>query len=66
MKILFESSIFLHQPIGGISKYFCEINKILNNLYKNSGLFISPSKNEGFGLTPLEAMSFGVQLFVVI
>ena len=34
-------------------------DKILNNLYKNASLFISPSKNEGFGLTPLEAMSFG-------
>ena len=30
-----------------------DTNKILNNLYKNSGLFISPSKNEDFGLTLL-------------
>lgn len=34
-------------------------DKILNKLYKNASLFVAPSKNEGFGLTLLEAMSFG-------
>ena len=28
-------------------------------LYKNANLFISPSKIEGFGIPPLEAMSYG-------
>ncbi len=31
IKVLFESSIFLHQNVGGISKYVIELNK---NLYK--------------------------------
>jgi len=32
----------------------------LNYLYKNAGLFLFPSLYEGFGLPPLEAMSYGV------
>ena len=33
IKVLFESSIFLHQNVGGISKYITELNK---NLSKNN------------------------------
>ena len=33
IKVLFESSIFLHQNVGGISKYISELNK---NLFKNN------------------------------
>tara|TARA_B110000211_G_scaffold232790_1_gene297341 strand:- start:866 stop:1633 length:768 start_codon:yes stop_codon:yes gene_type:complete len=67
-KILcFGSTNFNLEEIQLIKKLKIENNvffksgndKILNNLYKNASLFISPSKNEGFGLTPLEAMSFG-------
>lgn len=32
---------------------------ILKNLYQNSNLLVFPSKYEGFGLPPLEAMSLG-------
>jgi len=28
MKIIFENSIFLHQSVGGISKYISKINQI--------------------------------------
>ena len=38
----------------------------LQRYYINSKVFISVSLVEGFGLTPLEAMSFVVLLFVVI
>tara|TARA_B110000858_G_scaffold193827_1_gene247122 strand:- start:29 stop:1096 length:1068 start_codon:yes stop_codon:yes gene_type:complete len=34
-------------------------DKTLKKLYQNASLFITTSKNEGFGLTPLEAMSCG-------
>ena len=27
IKVLFESSIFLHQKVGGVSKYISELNK---------------------------------------
>ena len=33
IKVLFEGSIFLHQNVGGISKYISELNK---NLFKNN------------------------------
>ena len=33
IKVLFEGSIFLHQNVGGISKYITELNK---NLFKNN------------------------------
>ena len=33
INVLFESSIFLHQNVGGISKYISELNK---NLLKNN------------------------------
>lgn len=36
----------------------------LKFLYKNSKLFVYPSFYEGFGLPPLEAMSFGVPVVV--
>ncbi|MDG1950209.1 MAG: glycosyltransferase family 1 protein [bacterium] len=32
----------------------------LANLYQNATLYLFPSRSEGFGLPPLEAMSFGV------
>lgn len=34
-------------------------DKTLRKLYQHASLFITTSKNEGFGLTPLEAMSCG-------
>lgn len=36
----------------------------LKILYKNSSLFVYPSLYEGFGLPPLEAMSYGVNILV--
>ncbi len=35
-------------------------DKKLENLYRNATIFVYPSRREGFGLPPLEAMSFGV------
>ncbi len=35
-------------------------DEILVNLYKNAHLFVFPSIDEGFGLPPLEAMTFGI------
>jgi len=32
----------------------------LANLYRGATLYLFPSRSEGFGLPPLEAMSFGV------
>lgn len=41
VKILFESSIFLHQKVGGVSKYVIKLNKNLSK--KNiSSKIISP------------------------
>ena len=34
-------------------------DSILSNLYKNAAAFVFPSKYEGLGLPPLEAMSLG-------
>ena len=34
-------------------------DKILERIYRNASLFLSTSKQEGFGLTPLEAMRCG-------
>jgi glycosyltransferase involved in cell wall biosynthesis len=34
------------------------------SLYKNAELFIYPSLNEGFGIPPIEAMSFGTPVLV--
>ena len=34
-------------------------DKTLIELYRKASLFVTTSKNEGFGLTPLEAMSCG-------
>ena len=40
IKVLFESSIFLHQKVGGVSKYVIKLNKICQ---KNiSSKIISP------------------------
>lgn len=36
----------------------------LKYLYKNAGVFVYPSLYEGFGLPPLEAMSYGVKTVV--
>ena len=30
IKVLFESSIFLHQKVGGVSKYVIKLNKNLS------------------------------------
>lgn len=35
-------------------------DELLIDLYKNAYLFVFPSVNEGFGLPPLEAMTFGI------
>lgn len=40
--------------------YLGEITKDINTLYQNLDLYVAPSRNEGFGLTVLEAMSSGV------
>lgn len=36
----------------------------LKYLYKNSSVFVYPSLYEGFGLPPLEAMSYGIKVIV--
>ena len=41
IKVLFESSIFLHQKVGGISKYVSILNKNLHK-YKISSEIFSP------------------------
>ena len=41
IKVLFESSIFLHQKVGGISKYVTVLNKNLHK-YKISSEIFSP------------------------
>ena len=65
--ICFGSNSFNSEEIQLIKRLKIENNvffesgsdKILSKFYKNASLFVAPSKNEGFGLTPLEAMSFG-------
>ena len=45
--------------------FTCKINDDeLKLLYKNSKVFVYPSIYEGFGLPPLEAMSYGVKTIV--
>ena len=39
IRILFENSIFLHQSVGGISKYITELNNHLNKQNINSKIF---------------------------
>ncbi len=39
IKVLFESSIFLHQNVGGISKYIIELNKNLSKFEVSSKIF---------------------------
>jgi glycosyltransferase involved in cell wall biosynthesis len=40
-------------------KYKCGDDKILASLYASAAAFVYPSLYEGFGIPPLEAMSFG-------
>ena len=42
IKVLFESSIFLHQKVGGISKYVTSLNKHLANFNVSSKKIFSP------------------------
>jgi len=39
--------------------YLAGHDKVLGNLYRNASAFVYPSLYEGFGIPPLEAMSFG-------
>ncbi len=45
MKILFDHSIFLHQKVGGISKYIVKLNENLNKREKISKIFCPISIN---------------------
>lgn len=45
-------------------KLFSGDDKILANLYKYAEAFVYPSKYEGFGLPPLEAMQYGTPVIV--
>ncbi len=45
-------------------KQFFGDDKVLANLYKYAELFVYPSKYEGFGLPPLEAMKYGTPVVV--
>ena len=44
-KVLFESSIFLHQKVGGISKYISTVNKYLSKYDVSSKIFSPLSIN---------------------
>ena len=58
-----SDDFFRQSPVHKIENIICikYLDSIeLNYLYKNAGLFLFPSLYEGFGLPPLEAMSYGV------
>lgn len=44
--------------------YYQGSDELLANLYKYAQLFVYPSKYEGFGLPPLEAMHYGTPVLV--
>lgn len=37
-----------------------------NHLYQNADLFVSPSRHEGFGMTPVEAALFGIPVLTTM
>ena len=39
IKVLFESSIFLHQKVGGVSKYIFHLNENLSKCKVSSKIF---------------------------
>ena len=45
IKVLFESSIFLHQKVGGISRYITTLNKCLSKYGVSSKIFSPISIN---------------------
>ena len=54
-----EKDIIEKYKIEGKVKYLKGSDKLLANLYHNATAFIYPSKCEGFGIPPLEAMNYG-------
>ena len=49
-------------PISNIIFYGYASDQELAGLYQNASLYVFPSLHEGFGLPPLEAMSFGLPI----
>ena len=54
-----EKKLFRNLKILSNINHFSGNDKKIFNYYKKASLFINPSLKEGFGLTNLEAMSFG-------
>lgn len=54
-----EKSLISDLNLENKIKLFSGDDKILANLYKYAEAFVYPSKYEGFGLPPLEAMRYG-------
>lgn len=50
MKIIFENSIFLHQSVGGISKYISKINQIFQKKKINSIIYSPISINNNLDI----------------
>ncbi len=46
IKVLFESSIFLHQKVGGVSKYIFELNEIFSKHNVSSKILAPISIND--------------------
>jgi Glycosyltransferase len=64
---MYENVYKVVEELGISDRIFftgCINDDELKYLYKNANLFVYPSFYEGFGLPPLEAMSFGVPVAV--
>ena len=72
IKVLFESSIFLHQKVGGVSKYVIKLNKNLSkkNIYSKIfspltiNYFLNSEKKNVFYLVKINKIPiFFIKLF---
>lgn len=58
---LYANNLFAKIRKANLQKRILFLGEVDNSdIYKSLNLYVSPSLNEGFGLTPLEAMSSGI------